>query len=193
MMPVKCNTGLLKITEVDEQIWSRFYFARCLDCGFCKDRCCTYGCPVDIAEVNRIMACRGALEKRLGLPSSEWFYPEADIRAEFPSGRVLRTRVYDKCVFYDSRRRGCHLHSLALEMGIDPHLLKPMVCFLFPITWDGTCLHVAEFLDELPCKDQGQLIFRSQKEELLTYLGPEFVMEIEKQAELTSREAGIVR
>ncbi|MBN1190995.1 MAG: hypothetical protein JXA46_14665 [Dehalococcoidales bacterium] len=164
---------------MDEQIWSRSYFSRCLECTFCKDICCTYGCPVDIAEVKRIFYYQNILEQRSGIPSSEWFFPEADIRPEFPSGRVLRTRVYGKCVFYYHQHRGCHLHSLALEMGIDPHLLKPMVCFLFPVTWDGCYLHVADFLDELPCNNQGQTIFESQRNELLAYLGPEFVREIE--------------
>jgi Fe-S-cluster containining protein len=180
MIPVKCNTGLLKITDVDEKIWSGSYFARCMECTFCKDICCTYGCPVDIEEIDRIIPYRDVLEKRTGIPSTEWFHPEAEIRPEFPSGKILRTRVFDRCVFYDRRRRGCHLHSLALEMGTDPHRLKPMVCFLFPITWDGTYLHVAEFLDELPCKNQGQPILESQKNELLAYLGPELVREIEK-------------
>jgi hypothetical protein len=54
-----------------------------------------------------------------------------------------------------------------------------MVCFLFPITWDGSYLHVADFLDELPCKNQGQTIFESQRNELLRYFGADFVSEIE--------------
>ena len=37
MIPIKCNIGLLKITDIDENIWSGFYFARCLDCNFCKE------------------------------------------------------------------------------------------------------------------------------------------------------------
>ncbi len=182
MIPVKSCTGLLKITDVDEQIWSRLYFAQCLECAFCKDSCCAYGCPVDIAEANRILVCRETLEERTGIPSSEWFFPEVEIRPEFPSGKVLKTRFYGRCVFYNHHTRGCHLHSLALEMGSDPHLLKPMVCFLFPITWDSNYLHVADFLDELPCNNQGRTIFESQRNELLFYLGPEFVSEIENMS-----------
>lgn len=133
-----------------------------------------------MVEVKRITEYREILEERTGLPATEWFYPEADIRPEFPSGKVLHTRVKDKCIFYDTFHRGCHLHRLALEKGINPHQLKPMVCFLFPITWDGSYLHVSEFLDELPCKGQGQPIFESQKDELAAYLGNEFVEEIER-------------
>jgi len=180
MLPVKCTSGLLKITNIDEQIWSRHYFARCMECHFCNDSCCSYGCPVDILEVERILLLRESIEKRTGIASSGWFFPEPDVRPEFPSGKVLRTRVYNnKCVFHNNQARGCHLHSLALETGRDPHLLKPMVCFLFPLTWDTSYLYVSEFLDELPCKNWGFPVYESQKDEIKTYLGTAFVNQME--------------
>ena len=61
----------------------------------------------------------GSLKERRGLP-----------RFEGP----VATIVYDgKCVFFDHVLGGCHLHRLSMEMRLDVHWLKPMVCCLFPL------------------------------------------------------------
>ena len=146
----------------------------------CKDCCCSYGCPVDIAEVGRILAYKDELEKRLGVSVAKWFIGEAEYNLDYPSKQVRRTSVFNgNCIFHDWTSRGCLLHRMALEKGIDPHLIKPMVCFLFPITWDADYLHVAEFLDELPCKQNGDSVIDSIMPEIRYYLGEEMATEIE--------------
>lgn len=180
MIPVNGGTAGIRVSNIDERIFNTRYFARCMECTSCRDDCCSYGCPVDIMEVERIYRHRVQLEDRLGIPASVWFHDEVVVRPEFPSGRVRNTRVVNgACAFHNNRGRGCHLHGYALEQGIDPHLIKPMVCFLFPLTWDGDYLYVSEFLDELPCRHGGLLICDSQLEELACYLGGEFVREME--------------
>ncbi len=181
MIPINSTTAVIKISNVDERIFSTNYFARCMECNLCHDSCCSYGCPVDTREVERILACKNELENRLNIPASDWFSAEVEQRSEFPSGKVRRTMTNNnRCVFHDNVLRGCHLHRFALEKGLDPHVLKPMVCFLFPLTWDGSYLHVSEFLDELPCKNTGVPILESQRNELMLYLGGNFVQEIEQ-------------
>lgn len=87
--------------------------------------------------------------------------------------------VYNgRCVFHAPTARGCLLHIMALEKGLDPHQLKPMVCFLFPLTWDGSYLHVADFLEELPCQHKGELILDSIIDEIRYYLGEDTASEI---------------
>ena len=181
MIPINVSTATINITGVDEKMMSRCYFARCIECDLCDDNCCSYGCPVDISEVIRIMAYKHELESRLKIPAAEWFMENTQKRPEFPSGMVKITRINNgKCVFHDNISGGCHLHRLALEKGFDPHRIKPMVCFLFPLTWDGPYLYVSEFLDELPCKDTGTSIFESLRNELMIYLGSDFIKELEK-------------
>lgn len=186
MLYIKNATTTIKITSVDENIFSSRYFSKCMEHASCQDRCCNYGCPVDIKEADRILDYKDALESRTGIPASEWFYDDIEKRPEFPSGKIVKTRVNNnKCIFHDNRSRGCYLHRLALENGLNPHLLKPMICFLFPLTWDGSHLHVSEFLDELPCKSMGIPIFEAQCNELIIYLGDGFYKEmdtIKKQA-----------
>jgi Fe-S-cluster containining protein len=180
MIYIKNATTTIKITSIDESIFSSRYFSRCMENTSCQDCCCNYGCPVDLEEADRILTYKDALESTTGISASEWFYDEIEKRAEFPSGKIVKTRVNNnKCVFHDNGSRGCYLHRLALENGFNPHLLKPMVCFLFPLTWDGSHLYVSEFLDELPCKGVGMPVYEAQCNELLTYLGDGFYKEMD--------------
>jgi Fe-S-cluster containining protein len=150
-----------------------------MECG-CMDGCCSYGCPVDVVEVERIMAYKDELEKRLGIGASKWFVGGVETNSDYPSKYVRRTSVFNgNCIFHDWNTRGCLLHRMAIEKSIDPHLIKPMVCFFFPITWDGDYLHVAEFLEELPCKQHGDLIVDSVMNEIRYYLGEDVAAEIE--------------
>lgn len=180
MIAVNGATGRIKIDEVDEDIFSRKYFAHCLDCRFCEDMCCSYGCQVDAREKAGILVFARKLEADLRLPSLEWFEAETITDPDYPSGKAVRTRVYSgKCVFYDHALRGCTPHKFAQEKGLDRHLLKPMVCSLFPIGWEQCRLFVSSFLDELPCKDRGISAFEAQKGELRIYFGPDLVSELE--------------
>jgi hypothetical protein len=150
-----------------------------MECG-CKDGCCSYGCSADIAEVERILAYKEELQQRLGIDASKWFSDEIVADADYPSKYMRRTNAINgNCVFHDWSARGCLLHRMALEKGIDPHLIKPMVCFFFPLTWDGDRLVVAEFLDELPCREQGELLLDSVMNDIKYYLGEDVAAELE--------------
>jgi len=183
MIAVKSITNNVPIAEVAEDIFEKRYFGRCLDCLFCDDMCCTYGCPVDKRERDRILGYASALEARLTIPASVWFEDEVIEDPDYPSGEAFRTRVYrNKCVFYNHDARGCGLHSFALEEGLDWRVLKPMVCVLFPLSWEEGQLLVSAFLDELPCRGQGPSVFEAQRDELRLYLGDSFVSELETRA-----------
>jgi len=182
MITAKSMTRSIKIDEVDQGIFTKKYFAYCLNYG-CADMCCWYGCQTDGAEKARILMYATQLEARLGMPASQWFEKEIVKDSDYPSGETIRTRVHrDRCVFYNHRLRGCELHRFAVEKGMDCHLLKPMICSLFPVSWEWGRLSVSSFLDELPCKDCGVSVFEAQKEELTFYFGTEFVSELEKLA-----------
>jgi hypothetical protein len=127
------------------------------------------------------MAYKDELERRLGISASKWFTGELEANTDYPSKYVRRTSVFNgNCIFHDWTSRGCLLHRMALEKDIDPHRIKPMVCFFFPLPWDGDYLHVAEFLDELPCRGQGEPVLDSVINDLKYYLGEETAAEIER-------------
>lgn len=153
MIFVKSITRRIRIDKVNKHIFRRKYFAYCLSHPFCQDMCCWYGCEVDISERDKILAYARDLQTMLRVPASRWFEEQIVENPDFPSGQTTRSKVYrQRCVFYDHSLRSCYLHRFAIEKGIDPHLLKPMVCFLFPLTWQNGCLSISQFLDELPLK-----------------------------------------
>ncbi|MBN2238305.1 MAG: YkgJ family cysteine cluster protein [Dehalococcoidales bacterium] len=192
MIPLKSNTTILKITSIDEHVLVDRYTTNCMNCS-CNDICCSYGCPVDYIEVERILSFKDDIENRINIPATEWFTDETEPRTGFPSGKIMRTRVVNgRCVFLNRVSRGCHLHALALEKGIDPHSIKPLICFLFPFTWEDSCLYVSEFLDELPCHNAGDLILDAQIPELKAYLGDEFVSEVKQLQSGISKNPSLV-
>lgn len=181
MYTLKRPAQTIGIRHIDESMFSRCYASDCMGDG-CRDDCCCYGCPADTAEVEAIMAFKPELEERTGILAAQWF-KRRQRNPHYPSGYVRRTRVLDGyCVFHTRNGRGCILHRMALERGIDPHDIKPMVCFIFPLTWDGDLLHVAEFLDELPCRQGNCVIHTAQREEIKRYLGKAAAREIEALA-----------
>lgn len=180
MIRVRSKTRGVRIYEVDESILTRRYYASCIDCGFCHEACCNYGCPVDVAERDRLRAYASELEKTVGYPASDWFEHDVIPDANFPSGKIQRTKVIGgKCVFFDHVGGGCHIHRFANSKSLDWRMLKPMVCSLFPIAWESGRLLVSEFLDELPCRDQGAYIFDAQRDSLAFHFGHALVLELE--------------
>lgn len=191
VISIRSSKKEIRINELDERGFNRQYFAHCLDCSFCHDICCSYGCQLDLAERDRILVHSTKLEARLGIPSSRWFQDTMIKDEDYPSGAVLRTRVYQgKCVFYDHKNRGCSLHKFAQEEGMDWHEIKPMVCSLFPFTWEGGRLFISDFLDELPCRNQGISILDAQRSELRFYFGDDLVSELERIA-LSSKNSEV--
>ncbi len=171
---------VLTIKEFDQSLFTKKYLADCMGCTFCSDMCCSYGCPADMEEVERISSYADKLEPILGIPLSGWFQEIQD-NADFPSGKVRYTRVYDnKCVFSKKGYRGCTLHRFCIENGMDVHILKPMVCSLFPVTWENGRIMASEFLNELPCQNTGVTVFKAQKNELNIYLGDYFITKQER-------------
>ena len=50
--------GNLAISFVHRDIFLKAYFARCLECNFCHDWCCSFGADIDIQNVERIQQHR---------------------------------------------------------------------------------------------------------------------------------------
>jgi len=170
------------VSRVDLEIFAIRYFADCLQCGFCADRCCSFGVDIDVENVRRIEERADQIESYVGIDRAQWFAPGYREDAEFPGGRYTRARAVDgRCVFLNRKGRGCLLHSFSLDNGIDYHQLKPIVSSLFPVAFDEGLLHPSTEArtGELVCVGSGPTVYRGAREELLYYFGAELVAELD--------------
>lgn len=122
------------------------------------------------------------LEDYLGVPRERWFREDFKDDEDYPGGRYTRTQVIDgSCVFLNRTGRGCLLHRFCLEKGVEVHALKPMACHMFPVLWEeGVLIPPLEVQDRsLICGGGGPTLYRSARNDLLWYFGPELVAELD--------------
>lgn len=184
--PYSSRYGAPVLTQVDSVIFTARYFRHCMACAFCNDQCCYFGADVDTANVALILKHADELQARVGRAPREWFEPEIRRDPEYPGGEYTRTVAYEnRCVFLQQGTRGCHLHSFSLEKNMDYHLLKPMDCCIFPITFDKGVLVASEEVDDksLICVDRGDSLYAGVRGELEYYFGSAFVTELDLIAE----------
>ena len=176
------RAGAPKLERFDDAIFSRRYFAACMACGFCADRCCQHGVDLDAENVARILEDAPELEARTGIPRERWFEPGFRSDPDFPGGRITRTRVEGgACVFLNRGARGCILHARGLEIGGDSHRLKPLVSALFPLTFEAGLLHASTETGDgtLVCLGEGLSLYRGAREELGHHFGPGLLAELD--------------
>ena len=190
--PYISRYGNPSLDRVSTVIFDKTYFAHCMSCHFCHDWCCWHGTDVDVECGERIVANAAELESYVGVPQEEWFDPDDMCEDDEAPGQLWwRTRVRNgACVFLNRNGRGCMLHSFSISKGMDYHELKPMVCAIFPLTFEEGLLVQADEIDdrELVCMDQGPSLYDGVRSELLYYFGPEFIEELDTlQANLKKR------
>ena len=119
------------------------------------DACCQYGCDVDLAERDAILARADAIRPvlRAEARTLPWFdesEPEHD--ADMPSGTMVRTATFgDGCIFLAHDRRGCAIHRASIEQGWDFRGTKPAVCRLFPLTFGEGAILVSDDYPDYSC------------------------------------------
>ena len=175
--------GAPVIDRIDTDIFTRTYFAHCMDCGFCGDSCCQYGVDVDVKNVARINAVADKLEPFVGSSRDQWFESGFESDPHFPGGLVTRTKVVDgACVFLNRKGRGCLLHSFALQDGFNFNQIKPLVSAIFPVTFDSGCLCPSDEIptNELICQGVGPSLYEGSRSDLLHYFGAEMIAILDK-------------
>jgi Fe-S-cluster containining protein len=179
LLPLESVTVL---KQVDTDIFRLRYFGRCMQCTFCMDSCCQYGCDVNLNERDRILALAPALAPFISAPPERWFSTEVKADPEYESGHFVRSRVErGACVFLSQDGRGCGLHRFALQTGRDYHQVKPLVCWLFPLTWDQGRLRPSyDMTDDLACKGEGPIIYDLARDELAVVFGAPLVEELDR-------------
>lgn len=182
-----CRLGAPVLHAVDTAIFRARYFARCMDCGFCRDACCDHGVDVDVENAARLKAAPPTFRDRVGVPVEQWFSGPVIADPEFPGGAHLRTAVRDgACVFRDRAGRGCLIHAWCLEAGIDYHLLKPLVSTLFPVTFEHGVLRLSGEAEDgsLVCAGKGPSCYDGARAELSDYFGAGLVAELDSLSRL---------
>lgn len=175
--------GLPAVDHVDTAIFNARYFRDCMGCTFCHDSCCGWGADVDLIKRDALLAEGQALADFTGRPMETWFRDGVYGDDEVPGGGYVRTSVErGGCIFLSRHGRGCMIHAYALAKGEPYQRLKPMVCSLFPVTWDRGVLRVSAELahDTLTCAGDGDTAYRGAREDLAALFGPALVAELDR-------------
>ena len=153
------------------------------------DACCRYGVDLTLAERDAILAHApivSALLRPEWRDRSRWFdlsEPEEDPEL----GTVIRTAVQGTeedsgCVFLAHDARGCALHRAALQHGVAPDAVKPLVCRLFPLTFGDRLLGLSDDVAYYSCAEVagGPAVYRLMRGALAELFGPDLVRELDR-------------
>ena len=143
------------------------------------DACCQYGCDVDLRERDAILARAEQIRPllRAEVAGKPWFETDEEVDPDYPSGRVVRTEVWnDGCIFLAHDRRGCAIHRASLEQGWDYNGVKPAICRLFPLSYEEDSIVIADEYPEYSCAHvTGISVYRMAREALADAFGAELV------------------
>ncbi len=157
------------------------------------DACCQYGCDVDLRERANILAREADIRPLLraeaqGVP---WFGDEVEHDTDYPSGGCVRTTVFEGgCVFLAHDRRGCAIHRSALERGWEMRGTKPAICRLFPLSYEGDTILIAEEYPEYSCAHvDGPTLYRITRDTLGELFGADLLVVLDAaEANVLARE-----
>ncbi len=179
--------GHIPELRVGREIVEDRFAARCAMSN-CNSDCCSGGVFADMAEKQRILLhadlVRSHMDPDQVKDPSSWFDDEVVEDADYPSGRAVGTSVHgDRCVFLNGEGQ-CVLQKAAVSSGIGRYALKPLFCWLYPVTLDGGVLTLddPEFVDRPSCCKHGAegelTVFDVCPEELKLVLGEEGFTEL---------------
>lgn len=181
-------SSVAQLSHVDSDIFRLRFFGACMKCTFCNDGCCQHGCDVNLGERNQILALKDELKPHIAIPPERWFSTTVYEDPEYPTGKYVRANTENgACVFLNRKNRGCGLHAFALAAGRDYHLLKPMVCWMFPICWDQKVLRPnRDVKDDLVCAGAGMTLYEAARDELKLVFGDGLVTELDALASVAA-------
>ena len=181
--------------RVDRAIFVRRVVADCLShaCRMVADEgvplaapkdlleaCCQYGADVDLAEQAAILARKDQIAPLLDPAArvAPWFTEEVQVDPDYPSGEHVRTATFaGGCVFLRHDKRGCAIHRAAFEQGWDFHGVKPHICRLFPLSYEGDAICISDDYNDYDCADApgAPTLYRVGRDTLAAVFGPDLV------------------
>lgn len=175
-------SGNMAISFVHRDIFLKSYFARCLECTFCQDWCCSFGADIDVQNVEKIQQHQEGIKGFIRPSDGKWFEEEYTYYEEYTGNQYTRIKTLGpRCVFISKDQRGCGLHRYAISEQMDYHEIKPLVCTLFPLSFEEGVLMIAPELDDnsLVCAGSGASVYQSLRTELEYYFGHELIEELD--------------
>ena len=163
-----------RFRTVEAAIFTRKLVADCMTHS-CKhyaddklDACCQYGCDVDLAERDAILARADDIRPLLLVKDAPLFEDVEEIDLDFPSGKAVRTAMHGNgCIFLAHDRRGCAIHRASIEKGWSFHGVKPAICRLFPLTYESDSIVIADEYEEYSCAHvDGPTLYRITRDTL---------------------------
>jgi len=144
------------------------------------DACCQYGADTDVGERDQILVHAAQLREilRPEARTTPWFTSTEEVDADFPSGRVVRTRQFrGGCVFLAHDGRGCAIHRASIEGGWDFHGVKPHVCRLFPLSYDTDSIVISDDYPDYSCAHEptAPTLYRTGRDTLAAVFGDALV------------------
>lgn len=178
---------------VEAAIFERRLVADCLTYN-CKQRneakvrpdvCCQYGADVDSKERDSISAHRALITPLLrpGAQATAWFTGNEETDLDYPSGKRDRTVADENgCVFLRADGRGCAVHTALATAGLPLLGTKPMICRLYPITWDIDSLVLTEDYEDYQCAFEASAptIYDVQRDTLADLFGQDVVAALDR-------------
>ncbi|MBL0215576.1 MAG: hypothetical protein IPQ07_17050 [Myxococcales bacterium] len=147
------------------------------------DACCQYGCDVDLAERDAILARAEQIRPLLkpAVQQRPWFDNEVEHDDDYPSGAVVRTEVVDDgCLFLQHDKRGCAIHRASIEQGWDFRGVKPAICRLFPLSYEGDAIVIADEYTDYSCVFvDGPTLYRITRDTLGDVFGAELIQALD--------------
>lgn len=143
------------------------------------DACCQYGCDVDLLEREAILARTDGIRSLLrpDVANVPWFETDVEEDADYPSGKVVRTRVVDGgCIFLAHDHRGCAIHRASIEQSWDMRGTKPAICRLYPVSYQEDAIVIADEYAEYSCAHvDGPTLYRITRDTLGELFGAPLV------------------
>jgi Fe-S-cluster containining protein len=144
------------------------------------EACCQYGADTDLGERDAILARREQIAPLLdaGARDAPWFTTTVEEDPDYPSGRHVRTETLEGgCIFLAHDKRGCAIHRAAAEQGWDIDGVKPNICRLFPLSYDGDLICISDDYDDYDCADApgAPTLYRVGRDTLAAIFGPALV------------------
>jgi Fe-S-cluster containining protein len=161
------------------------------------DACCQYGCDVDVGERDAILAKAGDIKPLLrdAVKDLPWFTGEEVVDPDYPSGKVVRSAVFDDgCLFLQHDLRGCAIHRASIEKNWDFNGVKPNICRLFPLTyWDDTLAVADEYPDYSCAHGGGVSLYRFARTDLGAIFGADLIAAMDlAEAKILSKRLAVV-
>ncbi len=178
----KSREGKPVLREIDTDIFSIKCYSSCMSCHLCKDDCCKEGAIADVENVKKILKNEEFLKDKVDI-NPKYFFKEVFRDEDFPSGKgTFIPEKNGSCIFINKKGRGCRLHTLLVSQHRDYHELKPIICCLFPVSFEkGELCPAPEFNNKnFICLEGGSSLYDASRNELKYYFGEDFVRELDK-------------